>query len=444
MSANYYPSDTTEIVKFEFMYNLEPVYDNRDRDRVLSDLNRGGIVSDLLHNQISGLSRKARIWVEPGNNRWLITDGTQNFIIRKERGTLKVYKRPAIDNCALEYRYFLEIDLSDKGKIDFPRYIQPPAPNLIRHLRDRQAKQLQQFAARGIKLYCVDATVDWRLIVGLGGEHVQETNMTLHHIYGIPYIPGSAVKGVLRHWWLQENFVNAQGKIDEDKALKNSDFLAVFGSQEQRGEVQFLDAYPDPEKFHFATDIMNPHYPDYYSGSKPPTDHQNPRPIPFLTIEKTTFRFAFLAKDQNPLDELKKRFQEALELKGVGAKTAVGYGYFREFTDQTNIITSEFKRQQQVEQEAIERQRETDRLANLSPVEQLAKELNRFTDIPVEENRAIQIYNEQLPALEGDDKQMIAKALKAYWKRINKWEGASLSKKQREKVHRVQSILNEE
>ncbi len=337
MSANYYPSDTTKIVKFEFISNLEPVYGQRHRDRVLSDLNRGGIVSNLLHNQISGLSRNARIWVESRNNRWLITDGTQNFIIRKERGTLKVYKRPAIDNCALEYRYFLEIDLSGKGKIDFPRYTQPPNPDLIRHLRDRQVQQLRQIASQGFCVYCVDATVDWRLIVGLGSEHVQETNMTLHHIYGIPYIPGSAVKGVLRHWWL-EDFNN-----DEDKALKDKNFLTLFGSQEQRGEVQFLDAYP--EEVHFATDIMNPHYPEYYGGSKPPTDHQNPVPINFLTVQDTTFRFVFLAKTQLPLDELKKRFRDALELKGIGAKTASGYGYFRDFTEQTNAIIGQLKSQ---------------------------------------------------------------------------------------------------
>ena len=200
-----------------------------------------------------------------------------NLFIRRRGNILKVYKRPTIENCALEYRYFLEIDSS--GKPDFPRYIQPPASHLISHLRTRQTQQLSQLAARGLKLYCVDATVDWRLIVGLGSEHVQETNMTLHHIYGIPYIPGSAVKGVLRHWWLQilqedkhflqknKGFINKKGEVDEAKALNDPNFLAIFGSQERQGKVQFLDAYPDPEKFHFAIDIMNPHYPEYMAAA---------------------------------------------------------------------------------------------------------------------------------------------------------------------------------
>ncbi len=39
---------------------------------------------------------------------------------------------------------------------------------------------------------------EWRMIVGLGGGNVYETSITLHHIYGFPYIPGSAVKGITR------------------------------------------------------------------------------------------------------------------------------------------------------------------------------------------------------------------------------------------------------
>ena len=324
---NYCPSDTREIVKSEIKFSF-PFNENNQRD-----LNREGTPSGYLRRLFEkngiGLSDNARVWVgSRATNRWMVTDGNQNYPIRKVNNQLNVYKRPTIENCALELHHFLEIDPPSNLKdIDFPRYIQPPDPNLITKLRDRQSEQLMQFAKQGIKLYCVDATVDWRLIVGLGGEHVQETSMTLHHIYGIPYIPGSAVKGVLRHWWLEEDFVDSTGKVNEEKALDDPDFLAVFGSQKQRGKVQFFDAYP--EEVCLATDIMNPHYTEYYSKQKPPTDHQNPVPINFLTVEETTFRFVFLAKEQKHLNHLKKRFQKALKIKGIGAKTAVGYGYFR-------------------------------------------------------------------------------------------------------------------
>ena len=420
------------LTVYEQMFDIQYRYANA--------LNRNGAPSKELHtlrNQIE-LSRNAKIEVVSRNNKWLITDENNKFIVRKEQNNLNVYKRPTIENCALEYSYFLEItsDLKfDEWDIEFPRYIHRPESSLITHLRDRQTQQLVQFAKQGIKLYWIDATVDWRLIVGLGSEHVQETNMTLHHIYGIPYIPGSAVKGVLRHWWLNEDFADNKGKIDEKRALKDRDFLSVFGSQEQRGKVQFLDAYPG--EVYFAIDIMNPHYSKYYNRKEPPTDHQDPKPINFLTVEETTFRFVFLSKEGRPLKKLGDRFQNALALKGIGAKTAVGYGYFDKFNEQTQVITDELKRQQ----EAVEKQQEAKRLANLSPIEQLAEKVKCLTDSQVDEQRATEIYNEQLPSLEGDDKHKIAQALKIYWQRINKWEGGS--DKQRRKVMEVKSILGE-
>src|SRR5260370_38167739 len=49
-----------------------------------------------------------------------------------------------------------------------------------------------------------ELTLDWRMIVGLGGETVLETDITLHHLYGIPIIPGSALKGLTRAYVSQE------------------------------------------------------------------------------------------------------------------------------------------------------------------------------------------------------------------------------------------------
>ena len=80
-------------------------------------------------------------------------------------------------------------------------------------------------------------------------------------------------------------------------------------------------------------------------------------------------------------------------------------------------------------------------MANLSPVEQLAEELNRLTDNPVDEARVTEIYNSELQSLEGDEQLMIAQALKSYWERINKWSGGS--RKQRTKVQKIKSILGE-
>jgi CRISPR-associated protein Cmr6 len=39
-----------------------------------------------------------------------------------------------------------------------------------------------------------------RLVVGLGSENVLETGLRLHHTYGVPIIPGSALKGLASHY----------------------------------------------------------------------------------------------------------------------------------------------------------------------------------------------------------------------------------------------------
>lgn len=192
----------------------------------------------------------------------------------------------------------------------------------------------------------IKLTPDWRLIVGLGNESVYETSMTLHHIYGIPYIPGQAVKGVVRNWIINEIFgQNKKGKTDlkgaEKRALDNLGFRKIFGKQDNQGKVIFFDAFPTG-KINLKTDIMNPHYGPYYSEGKPPADYHNPIPIFFLTVENTQFEFIIGIKEKdNQQIELGKFngkilqvasdwIKNALQEHGIGAKTAVGYGYFQE------------------------------------------------------------------------------------------------------------------
>jgi CRISPR-associated protein Cmr6 len=155
--------------------------------------------------------------------------------------------------------------------------------------------------------------------------------LTLHHIYGLPYIPASTIKGVVRSHILSEYFDHK-----ENEALKDKIFVEFFGNQKQAGKIIFLDAFPSspPE---ITPDVMNPHYGDYYSEKKPPADYLTPNPIFFLTVKKTTFDFYLLAKKNSSL--LKKSLgdkkindwlKSALHHHGIGAKTAVGYGYFEE------------------------------------------------------------------------------------------------------------------
>lgn len=199
--------------------------------------------------------------------------------------------------------------------------------------------------------------IDWRLAIGLGTESVYETSMTLHPIYGFPYIPGQALKGITRSWIIRNLIANENDLADQDKnageklekkAFQNETFCILFGcpkesilKKEHQGSVTFFDSFPI-EKPNLKVDIMNPHYDPYYSKGKPPADYYNPKPIYFLTVEDAKFQFVIGLREtdntkvddfgsgKNSVLELTGKYlKKALQNQGIGAKTAVGYGYFK-------------------------------------------------------------------------------------------------------------------
>ncbi len=211
----------------------------------------------------------------------------------------------------------------------------------IRLVESVYRRWINMITARGATTFV--AVTDWRMVVGLGGESVLETDLTLHHLYGIPYIPGSALKGLTRGYVTGEVFPSKE--IEQD----NGTVKQIFGSQEHAGTVIFFDAMPVGSKIDFALDIMNSHYPNYYGEKKLPTNDQNPNPVTFLTVTGTTFVFALAPrrphneKDSKDVELAKGWLQTALEKYGVGGKTSAGYGFFRTVdngTTQESLIES--------------------------------------------------------------------------------------------------------
>jgi CRISPR type III-B/RAMP module RAMP protein Cmr6 len=218
------------------------------------------------------------------------------------------------------------------------RKIEPNKRIDIRLAKAAYDRWLNATAAAGASHF--RAETDWRMVVGLGGETVLETDLTLHHLYGIPFIPGSALKGLVRMYAALEDkdmyIEDAQGKKGPSKKIDtdHKDILRIFGSQEKAGSVIFLDAMPLDGRATISLDIMNAHYPEYYGGTKPPTNDQNPNPVTFLTVEKTTFVFALAPRRQGNSQDMKdvldaqEWLKKAIQKYGVGAKTNAGYGYF--------------------------------------------------------------------------------------------------------------------
>ncbi len=280
--------------------------------------------------------------------------------------TRKKLKITDIDNFALKLNKAARFDkgkfkLYQKKNKNIPDIKLTPAFNekSLNDIENNHANIVKSLKLSGYKIECLEFTPDWRMVIGLGNESVYETSMTLHHIYGIPYIPGSALKGVTRNWSITKHFSLSPkeieecktpeniGKLQEKKALENEDFCTIFGctkdsffKEERKGAVIFFDAFPvNLRNDKIKLDIMNPHYPEYYSGKeKWPTDDQNPIPIFFLTLENVKFDIYIGVKIKddreiepggkkgNILEVTKECVKNALFEHGIGAKTAVGYG----------------------------------------------------------------------------------------------------------------------
>jgi CRISPR-associated protein Cmr6 len=167
-----------------------------------------------------------------------------------------------------------------------------------------------------------------RLVVGLGTEAVRETNLALLHTWGVPYLPGSALKGLASaaaHGLSGEASWKKEGKEREH----GEDHALLFGDTRRAGSVVFHDAWwvPEPSdtKLPLDLDVMTVHHPDYYrDGKTAPADWDEPNPVAFLTA-----RGRYLVALSGP-EAWVRRASEWLSLGldrlGLGAKTQAGYG----------------------------------------------------------------------------------------------------------------------
>lgn len=166
------------------------------------------------------------------------------------------------------------------------------------------------------------------MVSGLGRSHPVENGFAWHHLLGVPYLPGTSVKGIVRSY--------ATCWLEGDKKIDKSDLMRIFGPRDKSikvGSVIFMDALPImPVKL--KAEVMTPHYGPYYTGadSEPPGDWHSPVPIPFLAVdEDQEFLFGILPRWRGGEKDCKlasKWLAEALGVMGAGAKTSSGYGRF--------------------------------------------------------------------------------------------------------------------
>ena len=171
-----------------------------------------------------------------------------------------------------------------------------------------------------------------RLIVGLRSANVLEAGIRLHHTYGLPLIPGSALKGLAAHYCAQ-----VWGHAPENRPFRRDEeyHRLLFGTTDDGGLILFHDAWIVPESVEqgcLRLDVMTPHHPSWQAKSAPPTDFDSPSPIPFLSVAGA-FRIAvsWLGPPAHPQAENWTNLaftllKEALREWGIGGKTSSGYG----------------------------------------------------------------------------------------------------------------------
>jgi CRISPR-associated protein Cmr6 len=318
------------------------------------------------------------------------------------------------------------------------------------------------------QLLRLDALATAPFTTGLGNEHPLENGFAFLNPYGLPYLPGSGIKGVLcqaarelasgdwgeTHGWDIQLPSPASGRGAGGEGITAIE--ALFGKEDsndaQRGALTFWDVIPRIAGDHLAVEIMTPHQGHYYqqkeiAGSTSPHDSGQPIPISYLTVPANSgFTFhvvcdlAFLERIAPALaangrwkELLAAAFEHAFQWLGFGAKTAVGYGAMtRDKEAETRAAKAQADREADAQRrrEADERQA---RLASLNPNQRLVEEFSTQAQQRLEQlrggkdkpNTGIHTLAQQLAktALESadwsaDEKRALAEALETWLPKI--------------------------
>lgn len=281
-------------------------------------------------------------------------------------------------------------------KVDSPALLRRQTEN-ANHLLELMEKAYQG------RVRTFVGTLGGRLLVNMAGGVMENAGIALDRCFGLPFIPGSAVKGIARNQALWD--IHRTNDRDE-KVAKLRQALLAFGFigqdiqddgfygwaagdgtlirealgdlhnvSEFKGLLSFLPARPTSEEnLRIVAEVITPH-----------PQGKDPRPLFFPAVEAgSSFGFVVVVQrqvdgvDADPiLNAAQVWLQHAITQNGVGAKTAAGYGWFEIDQEAEQRRRDEMERARQAEearakQDALaaqEQAAEAERLAGLSPEE---------------------------------------------------------------------------
>jgi len=225
-------------------------------------------------------------------------------------------------------RYLAEIEsgAGTKPALDdlYDRVADAPTPAIYHAAYERWRTALATLPG----VAATPCTTSGRLVVGLGADSIRETSIALHRGWGVPILPGSALKGLAQRYLLRRAPADAPNRAAYRDVL--------FGSTSTAGHVTFFDAWYIPNSAPgdrpLVRDTITVHHPRYYNPSgqrRAPWDFDDPTPIAFLSA-----RGSYLVAVRGPSEAWARAALDLLTTAladwGVGAKTSSGYGRLEE------------------------------------------------------------------------------------------------------------------
>jgi CRISPR-associated protein Cmr6 len=191
-----------------------------------------------------------------------------------------------------------------------------------------------------------------RLLVGHGNGSAAEVGLTVHHTWGVPMIPGSALKGLCAHYTaatygpLRPKFAGPKWEKDPRRIADppGDYYRALFGAPDvsndaSAGLVVFHDALYVPDSTAgdrpFAVDVLTLHQRSYYgqdrkrggiAGQHWPNDYDSPNPVGFISVRPGVKLLLGVDGDPKWAGLALDLLTEAIRAWGAGGKTSAGYG----------------------------------------------------------------------------------------------------------------------
>jgi CRISPR-associated protein Cmr6 len=296
-------------------------------------------------------------------------------------------------------------------------------------LRELSKRQAHLFPSEGWQR---QAELTSPLLTGSGNPHPVENGFAFLSPYGVPYLAGSGIKGVMRRaaeelallcedssgWTLplvwalfgfdeKSAYFHKEGSslwheaydqwiaqvstkndallealmqlwLDPDQRTSQGEFLRRLKNDVQarrnihyQGLLAFEDAFPDSDA-NLGVDILNPHHRTYYQGDGQETPHDADQPVPvFFLVILPGAKFVLRARPlpgRRELWNLVGNWQDLLDAAFEYASQWLGFGA------KTSVGYGALEPDREAEKEALQRKREeAERDARLKEEEEKRK-----------------------------------------------------------------------